>query len=84
MKANERKAFNELKAIGAPVIERPEGDGDGPFVLSAEDNDSRIWADYYSPEFGLFGVAQDVTDILESNGLFAEWINPGMVGVYQA
>ena len=84
MKRNERNAFNELEAMGAPVIERPEGDGDGPFVLSAEDNVDRVWADYWQGEFGLFGVAQDVCDIAEKHGLFCEWINPGCVGFYPA
>ncbi len=28
------------------------------------------------------GVRQDVVEILDRNGLYAEWINPGMVGVY--
>jgi hypothetical protein len=33
---------------------------------------------------GLFGVNQVVVDILDANGLFAEWINPGVLGVHEA
>lgn len=78
----ERNLFNALKAIGAPVIERPEGDGDGPFVLSAEDNYERVWADVYQPDHGEFGVDQEVCDIVRSHGFMLEWINAGMLGVY--
>lgn len=33
---------------------------------------------------GEFGVSLDVCAILQANGLFAEWINPGIVGVFDA
>ena len=29
-----------------------------------------------------FGIRQDVHDILRKHGLYAEWINPGMCGIY--
>ena len=83
MKRNERNLFNALKAMGAPVIERPEGDGDGPFVLSAEDNYDFIWADYYMDDYGEFGVATVVCDKAREHGMFPEWINPGIVGFYR-
>ncbi len=84
MKQNERKAFNKLAAMGCPVIERPVNDPEAPFVISGENNDDRIWACYYAMEYGEFGIALDVCTVLRENGLFAEWINPGIAGVYQA
>lgn len=93
MKKNYRQAFNALKKMGCPVIERPEGDRDGLFVISAEENVDRVWADYWEYSCGddvvflLFGgvrgVAQDICDVLHEHGLYAEWINPGIVGVYE-
>jgi hypothetical protein len=34
-------------------------------------------------DMGLFGVNQCVVDVLDKNNLFAEWINPGVLGVHQ-
>jgi len=84
LKRNERKAFNELKKLGAPVIERPDGDQDGAFVSSGEENYDVIWAQYWrngEGELDDFGVNKKINAILAANGLFAEWINPGFVGV---
>lgn len=83
MRRKYRNAFNELKALGCPVIERPEGDRDGAFVISGESNCDKVWADYWEPAFGLFGVNMDVVNVLRKHGLHAEWINPGCVGVYE-
>lgn len=83
MTRDERKLFNALKAMGCPVISRPDGDADGAFVISAEDNVDRVWADYWEDWFGEFGVAQDVCDVVRKHGFFCEWINPGIVGVYK-
>ncbi|NJO58780.1 MAG: hypothetical protein HC836_10660 [Richelia sp. RM2_1_2] len=92
MKRNARVAFNALKKIGAPVFESTDY---GFFGISAEDNVDETWADFYeAPRLERFtvpggklvwksGVSPKITDILEANGLHAEWINPGMLGVYE-
>lgn len=89
MKRHAKKAFTALKKIGAPVFVRGEGDGEeGPhFIISAEDNSQRIWADYMETGADLeggssFGVCSEVIDILDANGLYCEWENPGALGVY--
>ena len=76
------RAFEELQKIGAPIKVR-----DGELIISAEENDTEMWADYYSPgAYGLddFGVNKKINKILEARGLFAEWINPGCLGVCEA
>jgi hypothetical protein len=82
MKRNERTAFNALKKMGCPVF-APEGCDYGAFIISAEDNSTDLWADYYQFAYGEFGVKQEVCDLLRKNKLFCEWVNPGMLGVYQ-
>ena len=90
MKPAQRKAFNALVKIGAPVFTRD--DRPDTFGLSAEgylsncpvprekQNEERIWCDYYNSSFyGAkgFGVDPEVYDIVEAHGLFLEWENPG-------
>lgn len=97
MKRNARKAFTALKALGVPVYDHEGGNDYGAhFIISAEENYDETWADYYDgrnlervdEETGKivwrFGVNPKITDILDENGLFDEWINPGMIGVYDA
>lgn len=79
MKRSLRKAFTALKKIGAPVFERSDEDG---FVLSAEDNNDRIWADYYN-EFGI-EIAEDVQKICDDNDVLLEWETPGGLIAYEA
>jgi hypothetical protein len=86
MKPAAQKAFNELKKIGAPVIDRND---EGHFIISAEDNtDEVIWADYYDGNqmsyCDDFGVNKKITAILDKHGLFAEWVNPGFLSVHTA
>ena len=86
MKRNARAAFNALKKIGAPVIDTGGDWGGEYFAVSGEENYGETWADYYR-EFGDtddFGVSLKVNKILDKYGLFAEWINPGVIGVYDA
>jgi hypothetical protein len=82
MKANFRKAFNELKKMGVPVYERE--DMNGRFQISAEEPDSYLWANYYAynRDGWDFGVNPTVDRVLKKHGLFSEWINPGELGVY--
>jgi hypothetical protein len=77
MKNNVRKAFTALKEIDAPVFVR-----DNYLMISAEDNDNEIWADYYG-EFrgGYPWVNPKVEQILSDNGLYAEWEDPGTIYV---
>jgi hypothetical protein len=87
MKRHARKAFTALKKIGAPVFVR-EGEEGPYFCISAEDNGEKTWADYYmmtdGPELEgwRFGVCAEVIDILDANGLYCEWENPGSLSVY--
>lgn len=85
MKRNFRKAFNELKKIGAPVREGGWSKDDG-FRISGEDNTNYVWADYYN-EFCSndyeFGVSPKITDILNRHGLYCEWCNPGVLDVWE-
>lgn len=95
MKRSARKAFNALQKLSAPVMEPKEGDSfRAHFYLSGEDNSDEIWADYWeatalervNPDTNkiewAFGINTKVHDILNEQGLFAEWINPGLVGIY--
>tara|TARA_B100001093_G_scaffold180277_1_gene172858 strand:+ start:816 stop:1058 length:243 start_codon:yes stop_codon:yes gene_type:complete len=71
-------AYEELKKIGAPVIEGG-WNGENTFLISAEDNiDDRIWADYWNGYF----MDKEVEEILYKHNLYAEWVNPGVLGVY--
>lgn len=86
MQNNYELAFNELEAIGCPVIEGDDYGNPEGFRISGEDNCEEVWANYYMmdrPGF-LFGVNERVVNILRNYGLFAEWINPGVLGVYPA
>jgi len=79
MKRHARKAYTALKKMGAPVI---DGDGGyGPhFRISGEKNYTGGWA--VAGEMDDFGVSLKINKVLEANGLFVEWINPGVLGVY--
>jgi len=81
MTTNYENAYNELELIGCPVI-----GSESSFRISGEDNSTRLWADYYNQYPSMcddFGVSHVVNDILDKNDLFAEWINPGVLGVYE-
>lgn len=83
MKQNYRHAFNALKKIGVPVYVRD--DMDGRFQISAEHSESYKWCDYYDGMYRtdwVFGISPKINQVLRKYGLFAEWINPGEVGVY--
>lgn len=94
MKRNARTAFNQLVKLGAPVYDRRDRYY-CEFILGAElrTNDDTHFADAsreYLREFvdangkiqNPFGIRTDVNDILTNNGLYAEWINAAMVGIY--
>jgi len=87
MKRNYRNAYNELLKMQCPVIEGGDR-GEDTFRISAEQNceDSActVWADYYNMASGLFGVHKNITTVLDKHGLYAEWINPGVLSVQVA
>ncbi len=79
MKKNYRTAYNQLKKLGVTVYEDDDG-----FRISGEDNYPIIWAEYYTRHgttLDDFGVNHQINDILEKQGLFAEWENTGVLGV---
>ena len=87
MKRNYRKAFDALTKMGAPVIEGGDN-GEDTFWISAEDNVSYTWADYYQMTDGddtgyMMGVSDKINNVLDANGLYAEWINAGVLGVHE-
>ena len=97
MKRHARKAFTALKRLGAPVFENKPGvDGYGEhFFISAEENYDEIWADTYEARalerftdsgelIWQAGVNPKITRVLRANGLMFEWINAGMIGIYDA
>lgn len=93
MNKNAKKAYDELKKIGCPV--RSPWGGNEHFSISAESNfdpayGDKHWADYYAMTDGgpsyldCFGINKEIANILEANGLYAEWYNPGVLSVYDA
>lgn len=82
MKRNARSAFNALKKLGVPVFERTDL---MHFGISAEHEESYKFLDYYGEFRGGYPyIADEVTEILDKFNLYAEWENPGAVGVYDA
>lgn len=86
MKRNYRTAYNQLLKMQCPVIEGGDR-GEDTFRISAEQNcedvDGTVWADYNNMGWGLFGVNTQITEVLDANGLYAEWINPGVLAVIE-
>ena len=81
MKAYPQKAFNELQALGCPVI--PVKDHDAFFLVSGEDASSYEWCDYYGEYRGGYPwVSDTLTEVLDKYGLTYEWENPGCLGIY--
>ena len=83
MKRNYKKAYTKLLKMGCPVLLGDDYGNERFFRISAEDNDDTVWADYYQMDLGEWGVNQTVVDVLSQNGLYAEWINPGVLGVHE-
>jgi hypothetical protein len=74
--ATYKKAFAALQAIGAPVTLK-----EGWFVLSAEENDSTVWADDdYDGQY----VNPAVEAILSKHGLDYCWHDAGTVFIHRA
>ena len=87
MQRNYKKAYTKLKIMGCPVIEGDDSGNMDKFRISAEQNcedaNETVWADYYNMGSGLFGVNNKINAVLDKHGLYAEWINPGVLSVQE-
>ena len=77
------EAWNDLIKIGAPVLGHELGWG-GLFAISAECNGDpthgdEMWASYWE---GLY-INPNILHVLDDNDLWYEWVNPGVLGVYE-
>ena len=87
--SNPIKALDALIAMNVPAMLPDDSNEYQRLRISAEDNyGDEPWADYWEgPQLSCcddFGVNLKINAVLEANGLFAEWINPGVLGVYDA
>mgnify|MGYP003132826012 CR=1 FL=1 len=87
MKRNARTAYDTLKKMGVPMYIH-EGEN-YHFLISAEDNTGdELWADFYDgrrhSSCDDFGVNKKINAVLDKHDLFAEWKNPGCLGVYDS
>lgn len=80
MKAHARKAFNTLTKMGVPVVEHSHYGGH--FQLSAEEDNSMEWLDYFDGGLGDFGISDKIHAVLEKNGLFAEWQDAAIASIW--
>lgn len=81
-------ARDELAKLGCPVMDGGNWSERSLFEISAESGKSAAnglpWADYYGWGYMEFGVNSVITEILSKHGLYCEWINAGVLGVYWA
>jgi hypothetical protein len=77
-------AYNVLKVMGVPVFANADNDKHGIFI-DGEARSSDLWINYhFPPPHWEFGVHPAVEDVLRSFGLMCEWVNPSLLGVYEA
>jgi len=81
MKSHARKCYNQLKKLGCPVKEWHD-DSRGHFWLSAEEENSSEWLDYWSTD--KCGGSEQLNHILSSHGLYFEWENSAVGHVHDA
>ena len=85
--ANIQSAIDTLKGMGVPVLDKDLG-WNADFYISGEDNyndGETLWADYYEGEYiypDSFGIHPRIMFQLNCRNMHAEWINPGLVGIY--
>jgi hypothetical protein len=85
MKTRYLQAYRALKLLGVPVFTNEDHAKHGNFGINAEDSASATWCDYYgSPYDWDFGVNPAIDSLLTQFGLMAEWVNPSLLGVYEA
>ena len=82
------KAYNELKKMGVPVFVHSDDNRHGNFSISAEENDSELWVNYYAGcgSFDFWhgdNINPKLTEVLDDYRLYAEWNNPGSLSVFQ-
>ncbi|KAB0482342.1 hypothetical protein F7Q91_02765 [Vibrio chagasii] len=70
-----QKAFDELQAIGVPVLKNGWG---GYFQISGESNGTEVWAEYWEDSY----INPKIEQIVKKHGLLLEWHNPGVLCVY--
>lgn len=72
-------------AISGEIYGRDSGFYQGSKDYAA---DGMEWASYYTTDYNekysMFGVHNNINDLLRKHGLYAEWINAGVLGVYDA
>ncbi len=87
MKRNARKVFNILKSAGVPVRDTNLW-SNGHFELIAEgDMPLEFTKDgkwYYADYYEMFWGTDDLFHLLDDNGLYFEWQNAAIMGVYDA
>lgn len=85
MEKQYKQAYRALKVMGVPVFTNADNDRLGNFFISAEAPGSTDWVDYYdAPDDWIFGVNPTIETVLQSFGLYPEWVNPGLLGVYES
>jgi hypothetical protein len=85
MKPQYKLAYQALKVMGVPVFTNEDNAKLGNFYINGEAPNSPEWADYYdAPRDWLFGVNPAIEDILGNFNLMCEWVNPGLLGVYES
>lgn len=89
MISKHKKAHDKLKALGCPVMPGGNWSACSIFEISGETAASAPnglpWADYYVDcESMPFGVNKVIESELAKAGLFCEWINAGVLGVYKS
>ena len=78
-------AYNVLKVMGVPVFTNAGNDKLGNFFIDGEARNSDEWINYhFPPPHWEFGVHPAVDTVLRSFGLMCEWVNPSLLGVYEA
>jgi len=89
---NFKKAFDELKAIGAPVV-NPEGTGydqythdSCQFIMDGEAGEE-MFLNYFPASYATWyngTYSDEVHAILEKYGLYGEWANPAVLTICEA
>ena len=83
MKAKYKEAYDVLKVMGVPVFVNEDHERRGNFGINAEDPRADEWVSYYHPPINwTFGVNPTLDAVLDQFKLFAEWQNPGCLGVW--
>ena len=94
MKRNARNAYNVLKNAGLHLMVKNWSDH-AHFEIAMEDTThlnawidnggkgKLYWADYWNEIIEFDGTAA-LNELLDKNDLFFEWINPGVIAVYDA